>query len=562
MTTFTTHKRHILPITAVAFSIAMFNLLQPVKIYAQNVPGLTVTALPPVTANVSFSATDPNPDTPDIPGSDKVIDNNQPSPNFVLANNDNCGQAVTAPYTLTPGANYKCGNIDLYTVQGGENVSCFTPAPVSTAWYSFIADQTTMWIAVKPSNALCGSLAGTIPSSFGLAVYQTATCLPGAPVACLNYYPGNTSVNFWSHFSKLNLTGLSVGTTYLVQIAIYNSCAGNTWKPFCIKIGHPSTCTTCGNICGPICVKSGAGWNTCCTVGQINSVVTTCPGYPLSPPMNMNDSMTNCYSFTAPNDSVYLSFIIYPSCPNGNTFSFTYNLYNSTCGLMWGGNVFANSLVTPLIVGQNYKICYSVVSACSWDSSFYPFVYIGSSVLPVTLASFGAIPQSGKVKIYWSTASEENAKEFIIERTGNGMDFTEIGRVKAAGNSTNMLNYRSYDDNPLVGTNYYRLKQVDYNGEFNYTKLVSVKYFPSAADLGIQPNPAKDNAVITFNTSGNYPVWLKVNSMEGKMILDKHFTAAEGLNEYSLNMSKLPKGIYSVQLIVDDQNMISKLVKE
>jgi DUF971 family protein len=172
------------------------------------------------------------------------------------------------------------------------------------------------------------------------------------------------------------------------------------------------------------------------------------------------------------------------------------------------------------------------------------------------------MPVKDKVKIYWSTASEENAKEFIIERTSNARDFVEIGRVKASGNSTVTINYKGYDDNPLQGNNFYRLKQVDFNGEFTYTKLVSAKYLSSVAEVSIVPNPAKDKAIINFHASGNYPALIRVSDMQGNTILNHHYFTEEGMNDYLLDMSKLSKGIYTIQLIADDMNIISKLVKE
>jgi hypothetical protein len=547
MTTFTTQKSHILRFAIVA--IAFLNLLQPVKIFAQDDKVQTYQIYPlPAEEPSMVSETDLNSGLDDISG--KLPGTNQPNPNSVLPPppNDNCATALNAANTLTPGSNYKCGTLANATLEAGEFTGCFAPAPSGTVWFSFIATQAKIWINVKPNQAICTGVA----SSFGIAVYQSSTCFPTVPVACLNYFSATAS----NVFSKLNLTGLSIGSTYMVQLAISSvGCTGNTWKPFCIKIGVPSTCNTCATNCGPMCVWAG-------NPPTVTDITTTCPSYGWAPPMNMGDSQTNCFSFTAANDTVWLQQIVYSYCNPGNTLSFTYNLYNAGCGLIGSGNVFTNNMVQPLVVGTTYKICYTLTAACSWDSVFWPYAYTTSTTLPVELISFGAMPVKEKVKIYWTTASEENAKEFIIEKTRNGMDFTEVGRVKAAGNSTSMLNYRGYDDNPSEGNNYYRLKQVDFNGKYSYTKLVSAKYLPSAADLGVQPNPAKDNAVITFNASGNYPVRLKVNSMQGKMILDKYFTAVEGVNEYSLNMSELPKGIYSVQLIVDDENMISKLVKE
>jgi hypothetical protein len=556
MTIFYSQKSRILP-----FFVAILFLMQPLKMTAQNKSTTTpqIYTIPGITATLTTEY-EPGNDASD--GVGKLLESEPPpDPNFVLPAppNDNCANATIPGASLVPGGSNICSGAAAMmgnaTVEPGENVSCFTPAPTGTIWYSFIADQSTMWISVKPNPTICATPLGTVPSSYGLAVYKSNACFT-APVACLNYYsakynlyPGVSNI-----LSKLNLTGLTIGSTYLIQVAWYASCSGNTWKPHCIRIGHPTTCTTCATNCGPMCVWAGPPP----TPGDITS---TCPSYPWAPPLNAGDSQTNCFSFTAANDTVWLQQIVSSYC-NPNTISFTYNLYDAACGLIQSGNVFVNNLITPLTVGTTYKICYSMTAACTWDDLFWPYAYTTSSTLPVELVSFGAAPEMEKVKVFWSTASEENAKEFIIEKTRNGMDFTEVTHVPAAGNSTVLLNYKGYDDNPLTGNNYYRLKQVDFNGKFTYTKLVTASYQPTVSGFSIVPNPAKDKAKIAFNSSGSYASSLKITGMDGKVILNREFISDEGRNEYIIDMDKMSKGIYSVQLILADQNKVSKLVKD
>jgi|GEM_PF-2515268 len=567
MTTFTNQKNRYILLSASNLIVIVFLLLaQPVKISAQNsnVPGLSVHAVPPVTATASFEANDPFPDTYDASGADKATGNNQspPSPNSIMATNDACGQAFAPAYTLTPSGAYKCADLQGFTVQAGEDVSCFTPAPIATAWYSFIADQATMWVAVKPNGSLCGSLAGTIPSSFGLAVYQSSTCLPAAPIACLNYYSANNSAANWSQYSKLSLSGLSIGTTYMIQVAIYGSCTGNLWKPFCIKIGHPSTCNTCANACGSMCIQQN--WPTCCNAAQVAFITANCPGYALAPPLNQNDITTNCYTFTAVNDTMWLQQIVQAYC-NPNTYTFTYNLYDNACAQIGPSNVnvFANNRITGLNVGTTYKICYTLQSACSWDS-VWPFGYTtGQNTLPVELVSFGARPVDKQVEVSWITGSEENCKEFIVERSITGEEFREIARIEGAGNSTTVRNYKLYDPAPAIGRNYYRLKQIDFNGKFAYstvTALVTMALDKSL--MNISPNPTTGETKTVFKSSGEFPAFIKVVNMQGKVVLNSQFATVEGLNEYSLNMNDLPNGIYLVQLIVDNQSISLKLEKK
>jgi len=479
--------------------------------------------------------------------------------------NDNCSSALNAANTLVPGGNYTCGTLVNATVEAGEYTGCFTPAPIGTVWYSFIADQPTMWVSVKPSNATCGSVGGVVPSSFGIAVYRyTGSCFPGlanqAAGGCTNYYNANIAAGNLSNLSKVNLTGLVPLQTYVIQVAIYASCTGATWKPFCIKIGHPSTCTTCANICGPMCVA--APYSPPPTMALVNYVTANCPGYPWSPPSNLGEITTNCFSFTAANDTQYLQTIVYSSC-SGGMLSFNYTLYNDTCGFMSAGSVFVNNgMITPLNVGTTYRICYTWQPACTMDSSLWPFAYTPSTSLPVTLMSWDALQYKNKVKLVWTTASEENSKEFVIERMTTKEDFVEIGRIKGAGTSTSVHSYMSFDEHPTLGTNFYRLKQVDFNGKSAHTKIIAVRFTNPDENMLVIPNPILDKAVVTFHTSETSQALLSVKDLRGKEIFHETFTSPSGENHRYLDMSAFANGVYFVQLIVDDQCLNAKVIKK
>ena len=485
----------------------------------------------------------------------------EPMDSKVLApTNDNCATAFNAANVLTATNHYNhCGTLQAGTVEAGEYTGCFLPAPLATVWYSFIADQPNMYLCITPDQ----TTGNVCFLSFGITVYKAAACFPTAAnvVACLNYQNIGIAPSL---LSKLNLVGLIPGQTYMVQVAFPSGtgCANNT-KVFCIKLGHPSTCTSCASACGPMCVMAGPSWvppPLCCTAGQVNQITTTCPSYDLGPPLNENESATNCYTFTAVNDTIWLQQIVFAWC-FPQTYTFTYTLYTAGCGVIQSGNVFANSQVTGLVVGQTYKMCYSLTAACSWDSVVWPFAYTGSSSLPVEFVSFGAMTFSEKVKLYWATASEENCKEYILERTLNGLEFEEIARVRGGGNSTTLLNYKAFDDSPKAGTNYYRLKQVDTNGKFHYSKVIAARFSPDAPDLSIIPNPAADKALLTFSAAGRFDALIKVIDVQGKIVNVKQFKSVEGINEYSLNTLGLARGIYNVQLMVDDQNMVSRMIK-
>ena len=88
----------------------------------------------------------------------------------------------------------------------------------------------------------------------------------------------------------------------------------------------------------------------------------------------------------------------------------------------------------------------------------------GSTLLPIELTFFNVNIKDGKVNIVWQTASEESNDYFTIERSVNGINFEPIAKVVGSGNSSQALNYKYIDNNPLSGVAYYRLRQTDYSG--------------------------------------------------------------------------------------------------
>ena|GEM_PF-6171826 len=283
----------------------------------------------------------------------------------VAPQNDNYSAALDTVNILKPKKNYKYGTMATATLEPGEYTGCFTPVPDHTVWYSFVAVKKIMNVIVKPSNLACSS-------SFGIAVYEATPNLPTVPIACLNYFPA-TSTNL---LSKLEVSGLHIGSTYAIQVAFHNNvnCNLNVYSPFAIKIRTTGQCSTCANICGPLCVMAGPSWGSCCNNAQVNQIMATGPSYDLKPPMNNFDIQTRCYSFVPPNDTIRLQLIPVSYC-NPNSLMFTFTLYDSSCTFIQSGNVFAGDFITNLSVGQTYKICYTLQSQCSWDSLTWPFAY-------------------------------------------------------------------------------------------------------------------------------------------------------------------------------------------
>jgi surface protein len=141
-----------------------------------------------------------------------------------------------------------------------------------------------------------------------------------------------------------------------------------------------------------------------------------------------------------------------------------------------------------------------------YKGSFSPFAISHSALsLPVVWLRFIGEQTLGRVRLNWSTASEQNSSHFEIERSTNGIEFTQIGHVTAAGNSQSVSNYEYVDAQPLNGVSYYRLRQVDQNGVYSFSRVLQLKYQTTTA-ARIVPNPTDGpiNLQIPSDWTGAY----------------------------------------------------------
>jgi hypothetical protein len=281
--------------------------------------------------------------------------------------------------------------------------------------------------------------------------------------------------------------------------------------------------------------------------------------------MNNSDNRTMCFTFTAANSTMNLQMVLSGwGCPiGGNVYSASYTLQTSSCGSVIASGTLSSGFppMTGLTVGQNYVLCYTWQAACSLDSN-YPFVW-ASSTLPIELVAFDAKANRDEVDVFWTTASEINTSEFVIERTNNGQDFTEIKRLHAAGNSTSILNYKVKDGNPVEGNNYYRLKEIDFDGTVTSGKLVVTRFTKNYSKISVMPNPAQNEIAVNFFADKDALVKISIVDAKGLVVLIKNVLADnDGANNIPVNISGLQPGIYSVCFLDADKNINTRFIKQ
>ncbi|MBK7292010.1 MAG: T9SS type A sorting domain-containing protein [Chitinophagaceae bacterium] len=175
--------------------------------------------------------------------------------------------------------------------------------------------------------------------------------------------------------------------------------------------------------------------------------------------------------------------------------------------------------------------------------------------LPVTLVSFTAAKQEKIVLLKWATATEIDNDYFIIERSSDGTNWETISQVPTQGNGSNLQYYQGKDMTPLSGVNFYRLKQVDIDGKFVYSKTVMVDMrHNNEQTLMLMPNPVIGDGLtlILSDIEATNNCKILLYDMTGKITKTYNWPLVKGTNNITINgMQTLAKGVY--QIIVEDQ---------
>ena len=179
--------------------------------------------------------------------------------------------------------------------------------------------------------------------------------------------------------------------------------------------------------------------------------------------------------------------------------------------------------------------------------------------------NFNAVLQSAhNAMISWTTTNEVNTNYFEVERSEDAVNFTTIGQVSASRSEEITHNYSLPDYLSSVHSSilYYRLKMVDIDGKYSYGKVVAINLDQSDTKISIYPNPASDYAVLKLYSEKQTTAMMRLMDDAGKQIVVKTINVSRGNNNIVLDqMVSLPKGVYFVQVIMNNNLYNEKLMK-
>ena len=266
------------------------------------------------------------------------------------------------------------------------------------------------------------------------------------------------------------------------------------------------------------------------------------------------------------NDAAYSDITPYFTVPAGN---YTLDLY------LADGTTLVASFIAPLagLGGGAASVFASGFLDPSGNQNGAPFglfaaladgsvIELPSGVVPVELSSFSANVNGTDVNLTWSTATETNNNGFEVQRK-SGSEFVTIGFVRGKGTTTEIQNYSFTDSKLSIGSYSYRLKQVDFDGSFEYSSVVNVDLTaPTVFALEQNyPNPFNPSTLISYSIPQNSFVTLKVYDIIGNEVATLvNQTQSAGKYDVRFDASNLSNGVYMYSIKTDNFSSTKKMI--
>lgn len=441
------------------------------------------------------------------------------------------GTTISVPnINLGPGAIYSTSNANAENLS---LVSCLASDEHASQWYQFT----------------CGA-AGT----FEFSIDPT------------NWTAPQTGDDYDWALWDITSNGCNIGGTGNTALACnYSACRGATGlsPTFFGLTGGVDYMNN--NPIGPLDCTGGPQWNTAAVnlqVGHTYALIvdnysTNTGGFTLDfggtavlgPVANFTVSQTDC--------SVTCTMVNLASPTALQSYYWT----------MGDGNTYTTQSVThTYALSGSYTISLQVTDALGCINSYS--VPITCVVLPVELLSFTAAYNSGGyTELNWATATETNNRYFVVERSNGITEFAPIDTVASlagpGGNSVSTLRYSAFDNTIQGGaTYYYRLRQVDHNGDWEYSNVTSVPV-PSMKEMfSVIPNPATDHAVVNVMLLFDQDFSITIHDVAGRVVETFSSSGVTGNNTIELDLGEYNSSMYYITTEANGTVYRTKLVKE
>lgn len=300
----------------------------------------------------------------------------------------------------------------------------------------------------------------------------------------------------------------------------------------------------------PVC---GEGGET--TSDQVTIIVNCDAFYTINPPRYNNEySPGDVLAFaTDPDGDITNAAIVFGSLPDGVALA-NDGTITVTNPAALGEGAFPLTIEVTDEFGES--IALSIVIRLLGDE---PVII----PLPVELVYFTATVRNNQAHLEWLTASELDNDRFEIERSLDARSFEKVGTVKGKGTTSLETKYQFTDRTPVQGTVYYRLKQVDTDGQFAYSNVIAVNAKGLARELATQayPNPFRDVIKVTLTVPESQIAAMTIYDINGRRVMTKDLNLDAGINNLELQLGQLQSGVYILKVVGEGMESTTRIMK-
>jgi len=474
-----------------------------------------------------------------------------------FAQGTNCSTAITIPLDGT------CNTYSVSTATGAAvhcNGSGYTGPNGRVTWFKFTTNSNADCVSmdmesfsnIKMEVALYTGCSGT-----------TGTGLSNIHSVCMDDGDGIWATNL--EYGSITGTNFTANTTYYLRVRTENGFTGSI--QICAKSEAPSN-----NLCaGATSIESltTSNQNNACNSGSTEvSPANLCAG---------TLENTAWYTFTVLTSGVSSIVISNMYCDNANVntfiagpspdnYGFQIGFFTGSCGSLTptncigqsgsaGGTVIASS--TSLPAGT---VVYVAIDGYYGSNCKYDILAINAAPLAVKMKSFEGWRGNDFNLLTWVTSKETNNQYFEIERSADGNNYSTLGRVEGALNSSVERRYSFNDKEPLY-TGFYRLKQVDAHGNVTYSRVIRIIRPVTATLFAKFENPVHDILKANLQTSETGAAQINIVDVTGKTMYAESIQLQKGNNQYSSNLAKLAPGTYYMVITKDGARKTFPFIK-
>lgn len=390
-----------------------------------------------------------------------------------------------------------------------------------TAGESYYATQTLNGCTSPASAAAAVLAATTVCPSFASGTYAETASSIGGSIASFT-----GTVRLYLDGVLMGSTSLTNGTSWSIPV---NTAYNNT-----LYNGAALTVTAQG---------TGAAENTSCPATA--TVVCTSPAQPTVTPLTQTIN-------TGQTASLLVGSVV------ANTwYSLRDNTGKSYATANYAANTSSFNVTTqPFATPGTYSLNVTADKLTGCPSTLRTATITVNSTLPVHFIRVEAKQtEAGHMVVLWTVAREEQVARYVVERSGNCSDFSEIGSVAFQGVAAVENNYQFVDKTALAGGKYcYRIREIDENGRFMFSPLVMWQGQPKTLTLSVAPNPASDRISLMIGSPQAIHGDVALVSMQGVVLLRKSVRLAKGSTVVMLDkLHKFASGSYFIRLNTGDR---------